>query len=153
MKSGLAAFLLLLLEEDSLQSGCAGMCRKIVSEIGFDKDKYQQGTLKTISESSQEWFWECFRRWKSMLLLPEEEKELYLQWVEKLVAKRVKGIMDGNHRKYYDECAEYIAALGEVKESRGEMNGKQRFMLEYKALYSRRSAFHRELRAFGMKDR
>ncbi len=29
---------------------------------------------------------------------------------------------------------------------------KQRVMVEYKALYSRRSAFHKELRALGMTD-
>lgn len=153
MKCGLAAFLILLLEEDHLQSGCRGMCRWVISETGFDKDEYQHGTLKIISEDSQEWFWECFCRWKSNISFSEEEKKSYLQWVEKLVAKRVKGIMEGNRRKYYDECAEYIAALGEVKESRGENNGKQRTMLEYKALYSRRTAFHQALRSFGMKDR
>ena len=84
--------------------------------------------------------------------MTESEQELYLGWVEELVKKRVGGIMEGNHRNYYYECAEYIAALGEVLESRGVLNGKQKLMLEYKQSYSRRSAFHKELRTCGMKD-
>ncbi len=152
MKCGLAAFMLLLMEGENLQSGCREMCRRVVSETGFDKEEYQRSILKTISSGSQEWFWECFCNWKKMIAFSEEEKNQYLPWVEKLVLKRVNGIMEGNRRKYYDECAGYIAALGEVIESRGENGGKQRVMKEYKALYSRRTAFHKELRAFGMRD-
>lgn len=153
MKCGLAAFMLLLLEGGDLQSGCRGMCRKVVSEIEFNKEEYQRGTLKTISEDSQAVFWKCFCHWKNTVPFSEEEKQQYLQWAETLVEKRVIGIMEGNHRKYYGECAEYIAALGEVRESRGETGGKQRVMMEYKAMYSRRTAFHKELRGLGMKDR
>lgn len=152
MKCGLAAFLLFLLNGDSLQSGCSEMCRKIVGEVDFDRNEYQKGTGKTIEDNSQDWFWKCFCRWKGTISVSEEEKEKYLLWIEKLVLERVKGIMEGNHRNYYGECAGYIAALGEVEESRGMLNGKQAVMLEYKTLYSRRSAFHSELRAFGMKD-
>lgn len=77
----------------------------------------------------------------------------YLKRGERLVEKRVEGIMEGNYRKYYGECAGYIAALGEVMESRGIMNGKQKMMFEYKQCYSRRRAFHEELRNYGMMDR
>lgn len=153
MKCGLAAFLLLLLEEESLQSGCMEMCHRVVWETGFSKEKYQQGMLKKISADNEEWFWKCFCQWKKALVFSKEERDRYLPWVEELVLKRVNGIMEGNHRKYYDECAGYIAALGEVIESMGEPGGKQRVMMEYKALYSRRTAFHKELRAFGMKDK
>lgn len=152
MKCGLAAFLLLLLDDDSLQQGCKEMNQKIVSEIGFDKEEYQKGTRNKIDDDSQEWFWKCFCSWKNTISISKEDKKMYLQWIEELVERRVKGIMDGNHRSYYDECAGYIAALGEVKESEGEMGGKQKLLLQYRAMYSRRSAFHRELRAYGMKD-
>ena len=60
--------------------------------------------------------------------------------------------MDGNHRKYYNECAAFIAAVGEVKEICGEKNAKADLMEKYRSLYSRRRAFHEELRAYGMKD-
>lgn len=76
----------------------------------------------------------------------------YLAWIEMLIERRVRGIMEANRRKHYGECAGFIAALGEVRESRGELCGKQNVMMEYKAMYSRRSAFHGELAAYGMKD-
>ncbi|MCI9441122.1 MAG: hypothetical protein HFH15_07810 [Ruminococcus sp.] len=152
MKCGLAAFLLLLLENEELQPGCREMCRKVVSSVGFEKEDYEHGISRHLSESSQEWFWKCFCHWKHTLSISEEEKLQYLEWVETLVTKRLLGIMEGNYRKYYGECAGYIAALGEVRESRGEIGGKQSVMAEYKVMYSRRSAFHNELRAFGMRD-
>ena len=150
MKCGLAAFLLLLLEEEKLQQGCKEMCRKIVSEVKFEKNEYENGLLKKIDDNSQEWFWNCFCRWKNSIVLSEEEKNMYMQWIETLVEKRVKGIMEANRRNYYGECAAFIAALGEVREAKGELNGKQKLLLEYKTLYSRRRAFHEELRTYGM---
>lgn len=150
MKCGLAAFLLLLLENENLQQGCKEMCCKIVSEVKFDKNEYENGLIKEIDDNSQEWFWNCLCRWKNTIVLSEEEKNMYMQWIEKLVEKRVKGIMEANRRNYYGECAAFIAALGEVRESRGEGNGKQNLLLEYKTLYSRRRAFHQELRTYGM---
>ncbi len=83
----------------------------------------------------------------------DDEKQQYLCWIEELIAKRVNGIMEANRRNYYRECAAYIAALGEVVESRGEYKAKQRILMEYKTLYSRRRAFHRELRSYGMIDK
>lgn len=152
MKCGMAAFLLLLTERDTLSLGGREMCHMIVSSTGFNKEDYEKGILETITDSSEEWFWKCLCRWKESVSLSEEEKESYLQWIGDLVMKRVNGIMENNRRNYYGECAAYVAALGEAKESRGEIGGKQRTMLGYKEMYSRRSAFHAELRAYGMKD-
>ena len=152
MKCGLAAFLLLLLDDDRLQQGCEVMCHKIVLEVGFDKEEYQEGVQRTIAGNSHEWFWACFYYWKKTIFISAEEKEKYLGWIEKLEAKRVKAIMEGNYRRYYSECAGFIAALGEVREARGEVDGKQKVMMEYKMLYPRRRAFHQELREYGMKE-
>lgn len=55
-----------------------------------------------------------------------------------------------HRRNYYGESASYLAASGEVLESRGRQGVKQRILLEYKKLYSRRRAFHVELRKYGM---
>lgn len=153
MKCGLAAFLLLLLESDQLQKGSDCMCGIILENIDFSSEKYQKGTLRTLKENNKILFWNCFCRWKKEITLSVEEKQQYLGWIEGLIAKRVEGIMDANRRNYYDECAGYIAALGEVYEMRGECGGKQRVMLEYKNMYSRRRAFHDELRKMGMVDK
>ena len=152
MKCGLAAFLLLLTECDTLGPGGEEMCRMVVSATGFDKADYEKGIMNTIEESSEEWFWKCFKRWKESVSISAEEQENCLQCIDGLITKRVDGIMYKNHRNYYGECAAYIAALGEVQESRGEIGGKQRTMARYKETYSRRSAFHGELRTYGMID-
>lgn len=152
MKCGLAAFLLLLTESVELAAGGREMLRQVVAAVGFDKAEYEKGTLSTIEESNEAWFWKCWLHWKKTVLLSEEEREELLQWSEGLVTRRVNGIMEGNHRKYYWECAAYIAALGEAEESGGEQNGKQRAMEQYMELYPRRSAFREELRRYGMRD-
>ena len=152
MKCGLAAFLLLLTEGTDLQQGNREMIRQLAMAADFEKSEYEKGTLRVIGQSNEEWFRECWNCWKRTVSLSSEEKEALFQWVEELITKRVKGIMDGNHRKYYGECAAYIAALGEARESAGRQNGKQETMVKYMELYSRRSAFREEMWGYGMRD-
>ncbi len=166
MKCGLAAFLLLLTEDGSLQQdtaqqggelktmkpGAREMLRRIVAAAGFDKSEYEKGTLRLIEESNEGWFLTCWNHWKRTVPLSREQREALLGWAEGLVTKRVQGIMEGNHRNYYGECAAYIAALGEARESGGEPNGKQATMAKYMEAYNRRSAFRQVMRGYGMQD-
>ena len=166
MKCGLAAFLLLLTEDGSLpqdaaqqggelktmKPGAREMLRRIVAAVGFDKSEYEKGTLRLIEESNEGWFLTCWNRWKRTVPLSREQREALLEWAEGLVTKRVQGIMEGNHRNYYGECAAYIAALGEARESGGEPNGKQATMAKYMEAYNRRSAFRQVMRGYGMQD-
>lgn len=166
MKCGLAAFLLLLTEDGSLpqdaaqqggelktmKPGAREMLRRIVAAAGFDKSEYEKGTLRFIEESNEGWFLTCWNHWKRTVPLSREQREALLGWAEGLVTKRVQGIMEGNHRNYYGECAAYIAALGEAREAGGEPNGKQATMAKYMEAYNRRSAFRQEMRGYGMQD-
>lgn len=166
MKCGLAAFLLLLTEDGSLpqdaaqqggelktmKPGAREMLRRIVAAAGFDKSEYEKGTLRFIEESNEGWFLTCWNHWKRTVPLSREQREALLGWAEGLVTKRVQGIMEGNHRNYYGECAAYIAALGEARESGGEPNGKQATMAKYMEAYNRRSAFRQVMRGYGMQD-
>ncbi len=166
MKCGLAAFLLLLTEDGSLpqdaarqggelktmKPGAGEMLRRIVAAVGFDKSEYEKGTLRLIEESNEGWFLTCWNHWKRTVPLSREQREALLGWAEGLVTKRVQGIMEGNHRNYYGECAAYIAALGEAREAGGEPNGKQATMAKYMEAYNRRSAFRQEMRGYGMQD-
>lgn len=166
MKCGLAAFLLLLTEDGSLpqdaaqqggelktmKPGAREMLRRIVAAVGFDKSEYEKGTLRLIEESNEGWFLTCWNHWKRTVPLSREQREALLGWAEGLVTKRVQGIMEGNHRNYYGECAAYIAALGEARESGGEPNGKQAIMAKYMEAYNRRSAFRQVMRGYGMQD-
>lgn len=166
MKCGLAAFLLLLTEDGSLpqdaaqqggelktmKPGAREMLRRIVAAVGFDKSEYEKGTLRLIEESNEGWFLTCWNHWKRTVPLSREQREALLGWAEGLVTKRVQGIMEGNHRNYYGECAAYIAVLGEARESGGEPNGKQATMAKYMEAYNRRSAFRQVMRGYGMQD-
>ena len=166
MKCGLAAFLLLLTEDESLpqdaarqggelktmKPGAREMLRRIVAAAGFDKSEYEKGTLRFIEESNEGWFLTCWNHWKRTVPLSREQREALLGWAEGLVTKRVQGIMEGNHRNYYGECAAYIAALGEAREAGGEPNGKQATMAKYMEAYNRRSAFRQVMRGYGMQD-
>lgn len=153
MKNGLAAFLVLFYNGENLAEGIKAMLSRIVSSVSFSVEEYVRGTLRQQNANDCEMLWKCFCQSREQNPMSDEEEQRYLSWMEKLVKKRVGGIMEGNHRKYYAECAAYIAALGETLESRGAFNGKQNLMLEYKQCYSRRRAFHEELRHFGMMDK
>ena len=73
-----------------------------------------------------------------------------MKMIERYISKRTEAIMDTNRRNYYGECAAFIAAYGEVCESRGSYGAKTSIMEQYKTKYSRRRAFHQELREYGM---
>lgn len=152
MKEGLALFLLYFYEGRELLEGGREMCRKYVSSVKFQSEAYLNGTGRDTKEDDQGFFWECFLRWRERISISEEETEGILEKLENWIQMRVEGIMDKSHRNYYGECAAFIAALGEVRESRGELAGKAKLMEEYRSRYSRRTAFHQELRGYGMAD-
>lgn len=155
MKRGMALFLLYLYQRDSLLSGCREMCRRVCEEIAFDTENYCKGLAGTdVNDIPKETvFMKLFRKWQERITMSEETRKVVLRDIEGWIRKRVKGIMEGNHRKYYGECASYIAAYGEVLESRGISGAKEKIMEDYRSEYSRRRAFHEELRRYGMADK
>lgn len=152
MKQGIALFCLALYSKDELQSGCREMLRQLTWYMNFNSDEYASGLIQNMKIKDSELLWKCLLKWKENLSISETEQKQIIMKLEKWVELRVQGIMDGNHRKYYNECAAFIAALGEVKEICGEKNAKADLMEEYRILYPRRRAFHEELRGYGMKD-
>lgn len=152
MKCGIELFLLYLYEEKELSDGCMYMCRQATGNVSFSSECYVKGVIRSVETDSGVLFWECFCKWKDQLQSPDMEKEAILKNLEKWIQRRTEAIVGGMHRNYYGECAALIAALGEVRESRGEQDGKQRLMETYKMAYPRHRAFHAELRAFGMTD-
>lgn len=152
MKEGIELFLLYLYQGDRLPVGCEKMCHRITQALGFTSEAYFQGLNARDHREDAALFWECFVSWKKMNTISEPEQNDILERLDAWIRLRVKGIMENNRRNYYGECAEFIAALGEVMESRGERGGKARLLEDYRSAYSRRSAFHSELRAYGMRD-
>ena len=153
MKTGLSLFLLLLYEGDELSSGGLAMCERLCDDLPFSAEDYGRGLDREISASSTILFWECFRRWKRLNPLTQEQRLGLVAKAEGWVELRVTGIVGGTKRNYYDECAAFIAALGEAAESGGVPHGKRQVMEAYQAKYPRHSAFRQELVAFGLPKR
>lgn len=152
MKEGMALLFLYFYQGESLPAGCGSMCRRALNSIQFDKESYLKGTGKSTDLEEQQFFWQKFLKWREHVRMPEEEAVEIIRKLERWVELRVTGIMENNRRKYYGECAAFAAALGEVKESRGEEGAKAKTLEAYRSRYSRRSAFHQELWGFGMRD-
>jgi len=148
MKQGLAFYLLLLFNGEELTVGLKVMLGWAISSSGFSITELLFGT--GIKENTDMTFWKFFLKWKSTIHISDIERQEWISFIDKKIELRVKGIMEGNHRKYYNECASYISGLGEVLESMGSMNAKLHIMEKYRKEYSRRSSFHQELRAYGL---
>ena len=83
-----------------------------------------------------------------MLNIADDTREEWLKWLEERINFRTIGLLEAKRYNRYGECASFIAALGEVKESRGEKSSKLKMMMSYKDKYPTRKAFHRELDAY-----
>lgn len=166
VKCGIPLFLLLLLRADTLGKGGCYAAKEAAFHLGFRAEEYDKGTTRQIlpgkpSEKSEDRggdvqvFWECFCRWKENHGASETEEGMagrHLAYLEKLVDMRVKAIISGQHRAHYGSVAALAAALGEVKESRGDYGAKNRLLLGYREMFPRHSSFHEELRRYGMPD-
>ena len=136
LKYGFALFCLYLYPDTKLNRGCQYLCDH----------------LKKHFHIPDENIWKGLQKHRNLIPIPEESKPELMQELQNLLASHTKQVMENNQRAQYEECAAFAAALGEILEAGGTNNAKQELLLAYKAEYSRRIAFHRELRAFGMKD-
>lgn len=151
MKEGIALMLMLLDAGRKTSQGMSAMQNIAIRGISFDSASYCMGTDLQAADSNAELFQDCFQKWKAQVVLPESACESWMEKIDKWIALRVSAIMNANRRGYYDECAAFVAAFGEVKESRGKPGEKDKTLQQYKAEYSRRRAFHGSLRRFGLK--
>jgi hypothetical protein len=134
MKQGIALFLTAMYNGTNKPQGISRMFINAKNAVGYiDEKKFNS----------------YYSVWKEMTPMDEKLKLKAIQKIEKKIEMRTEGIMNGNKRNYYGECASFIAACGEVRESWGDIGAKQRIMTEYKNKYNRRSAFRAELQAYG----
>ena len=154
MKEGIALMLLLLHAGDGFTEGLHAMKYWAVSACQLQKGRYDFETDCYVQEEEheidEEVFWEFFSKWKKEVTLTSEQKEKWLRRIDTWINDRVQAIMENNRRNYYDECASFIAALGEVLESNGETNAKTKLFTKYRASYSRRRRFVDALCSYGM---
>ena len=149
MKEGIALFLMLL-SKGAQGRGMEDMRTRAFKAAEFRSSDYSLGTGLKPSGDDIVMFLDCFEKWKKSVVLDESRCNEWIQKMEKWIRMRTDAVMNGSKRNYYGECASFIAALGEVEESRGRKDGKQIILEEYRFLYSRRTAFHSELRSYGM---
>ena len=152
MKQGIALYLLYLYEGQWHGKGMAAMAEIVKSAMKFSSEEYRKGVCGSEETGENELFCQLFLKWKSMAQMESDMRERAVKRITALLEKRTAGIMDANRRNYYGECAAYIAALGEVRESWGELGAKQKLMTSYKDKYTRRSAFREEMRNYGWID-
>lgn len=151
MKEGIALFLMLLHQGKIEGPGMKAMLSKSIEGCSFDRAEYCMGINMEEAKDAEALFEYCFQRWKEGVEISGSVCEKWIERIEHWVALRVSAIMEANRRKYYWECAAYVAALGETLESRGEPNAKESIMQRYRQEYFRRRAFHEELRRYGMR--
>ena len=151
MKEAISLFLLLLFEKDKLTKSLTQMLDRVVKALGFSAEIYRSNTYmsdKNNTTSSNALFWDLFSMWKRMLNIADDTREEWLKWLEERIDFRTIGLLEAKRYNRYGECALFMAALGEVKESRGEKSSKLKMMMSYKDKYPTRKAFHRELDAY-----
>lgn len=149
----MAPLLLFFLKSKELGPGCQALVRVACREIGFRAAEYVKGTrdwrlAKKEGLSDEEVFWDCFQKWREDWPMDAEKAGEYIEKLEKLLDGQIRAIVSGQNRALYHEAAAFAAALGEVKESQGEAEGKVRVMERYKAMFPRHTAFKREMKGF-----
>lgn len=152
MKQGIALYLLFLYEGEWHDKGIFAMVAIVKTAMVFLVEEYQKGLLEVSGTNENDLFYNVFSKWKSMVVMEPDIRTKAIKRITDLIEKRTEGIMNANHRHYYGECAAYIAALGEVQESLGDQDAKQRLMTSYKDKYTRRSAFRAEMKGYGWND-
>ena len=150
MKEGIS-LMLLSLEQDGIGPGLKMMVKRAISGCDFSEEAFCKGTNNDPGQNPENFFLEVFGKWRETVVIPEEEQEKWLVKIDKWISLRVEAIMNANRRNCYEECAAFVAALGEVLESRGKKGAKNALMEKYRMEYNRRRAFHEELRRYGMK--
>ena len=150
MKEGLALFFILLFREKYIPSGIYAMYSNVLSWMNFSVEKFLNGTVFANDSEPEKKFWQLFEFWKSGVDFSAEDYDLWMSICENQLSRRVTGIMQASRTKYYDECAAFIAAYGEVLESNGAEHEKALIMEKYRAEYSRRRNFVAALRSYGM---
>lgn len=151
LKHGIPLFLLLMYNSATLDTATKQMCKITLEYTEFNTLNYCRGTQLKKSESKEVLFWKLFRQIRKSNNLSDEEQENIMDRLADLIEIRTELIVSGQKRNYYNECATYIAAYGEVIEALGETGFKQMLLSKYKSKYPRHSAFIRELKSFGLK--
>ena len=114
-----------LYPDSTIYEGGKEMLRILETGLPFRAEEYIKGLgISEISDNTG-MLWDCLQKCRSHTPLPDREGA---------------------------KCAAYAAVIGEILEAEGRISSKNSYLLNWKQAYPRRTAYHRELRNFGMKD-
>ena len=150
LKCGIPLFFLLMYNNTRLNGAMLKMCTTASEYMSFRAEDYCRGTQQSENNDTL-LFWDLFRQTRCPEKLSDEERQKIMERLTTLTELRTNLIVSEQKRGYYNECASYIAALGEVLESHGQNGSKQALLSAYKSKYPRHSAFIRELKNYGLK--
>lgn len=150
MKQGIAMLLCMLDRNERYDKGMQKMMKLVLHATDLTNTALFEGTGITDDRSDEQIMKDLMNTWKQTVVLTEEMKKEYLKRLDGWIERRVKAIMSNNRSNYYDECAAFVAAYGEVLESFGLRSGKQITMMKYRQKYPRRSSFLAALDHYGL---
>jgi len=149
LKCGIALFLLLLDRSGRTGCGCAAMRRLAMQALSFTEESYKHGLRATEGTGDDALFMKLFRQTTDRTPLSQEQQEAIFGKIGSLIDLRVKAIVSQQKRNQYEESAAFLAAWGEVFESRGEPDGKQCILTIYRDQFPRHNAFTAALKSYG----
>lgn len=150
LHQGIALIALFLYPERSLQEGGKAMLRALETGLPFKADEYLRGTDMSEPLGNADVLWDCLQKCRSHISLTDQENASDI--LQNHCTEYTDYVMKRNKRDEYLKCAAYAAVIGEILEAEGKVSSKNDYMLEWKAQYPRRTAYHRELRSYGMND-
>lgn len=150
MDEGLAFLMLLLYYGNDFPKGMQRMLTIARYACRIHKKDLYCGTTINNDLSDEDIFTDFFTRWKNSVNLSYNKQDVWLNKIEMWIAKKIEIVMNNSKYNYYEVCAAFISAFGEVKESLGQFNEKQKIMMDYRNKYSRKRKFIGELIKYGM---
>lgn len=164
---GLALLILLLVKDREWKKGCRYMAYRLENYLRISISEYAKAVKEQADgiDTDEDLFRICFLKWKDRQQTgPEMQK--YLSLLDVWVNSYIREHFGENYRT----AAGFAAALGEMKESLGEKDGKQNELVKCRKNFidfiesqkenpnfrhegfSRVRAFEIHLQQFGMKD-
>lgn len=139
-------FLLYLYKEgDRNGSGMKYVIQEAMLDTDFNKEEFYAGTGIETEETDQEVFVSLFDKWKETVSMDRVMEMTILNDITERWQNNTRGILKEQNRKMYDTAALWLAALGEVLESRGVTGEKKRMLNRYAEEYGNYRRFMRSI--------
>ncbi len=153
VKGGIALYLALLYRENTPTYSIRAMLNTGSRGLGFREEVYRRGLPASDSGDDRFSFPAVFEQWKKTVVLPDsDETEEILASIEKSMEIRVNFMNLSYGSSIYEECAEFLGALGDVHESLGHTGEKQRILTACARKYPHRKNLLSELIGVGWEE-